>query len=454
MRVTIGMISSQYRNSLNNSLGSLNYYSNRATTDRKYNKTSEDPFSASQAYKIRRETQQNEDYTSNVEDASSRLSTGQSAMMTVNTVAQQVSSTDVLQAINGTMSPSDRGIIAGKLRQMQNTIVATANTKYADQYIFGGSSSSTPPFSVENGKLLYRGIDVDTGINTNGASAKIGDSTVNFGKENSGSLNDYQLKVSIDGSASTNSAVIKNSNPASKTIEVTLKSGATNADLQAALQGATYDTAGGSTAITGVDLSKITVSGGDSTAKVIASTLPAAATTSAISNKVNLDDLANEKMYVDLGLGLSFESDQTTVKDQSAFDASMTGISFLGYGTTDKGIPKNMYSLMGTIADKLDPNVTPSFSIDDVQPYIDQFNTSEQNLLGKITESGTKSNFLDYAKTRLETQSDNLQEKSDSVEYVSPADAIMDYKMQDYAYRATLQIGTNILQPTILDFMK
>ncbi|HEX3037472.1 MAG TPA: flagellar hook-associated protein FlgL [Oscillospiraceae bacterium] len=454
MRVTIGMISNQYKSRLNDSLSSLNYYSNRSVTNRRYNKTSEDPFSASQAYKIQRQMQQNADYTSNVEDASDRLSTGQSAMMTINTVAQQVGSTDILQAINGTMSPGDRDIVAKKLRQMQQTIVAAANTKYADQFLFGGSNTSTPPFTVDSatGKLLYRGVDVDTGINTNGASAKIGDATIDFGKATAGSLNGYQLKVQIDSAATSNSAVIKNAG-GSNAIEVTLKSGATNADLQTALKNATYDAAPGTTTVSGLVLSDISLGKNcDPAEKVMASASPAF-TTSTISNQVNLNDLANEPMYVDLGLGLNFSGNQ--VNSQSAFNVSMPGISFLGYGTTTTAngtkVSNNMFNLMGTIADKLSSS---NFSIDDVQPYIDQFGKSEQNLLGKITESGTKSNFLDYAKTRLQDQSDNLLEKDDNIEYVPSTDAIMDMKMQDYAYRATLQIGTNILQPTILDFMK
>lgn len=436
MRVTIGMISNQYRTRLSDSLSSLNYYANRATTNRKFNKTSEDPFSAALAAKIRRATQENEDFTSNVENASSRLVTGQSAMMTVNSVVQQVSSTDVLQGITGTMSADDRSIVAKKLRKMQETIVATANTKYADQYIFAGSGTSTPPFTVENGKLLYRGVDVDTGINTNGASAKAGNTTINFGKENTDKLNGYTLQLS--GGASSNSVTLSGT-----TIQISLKNDATNKDLQDMLQSQLPGLITG----TGADFSKVTVSG-EPSLEIAPSSTPVSA---AISNKADLSALANEPMYVDLGLGLSFESNNTSVNSQSAFDMSMTGISFLGYGTNNSGIPENLYSLMGTIADKLDSS---SFSVDDVQPYIDQFNKSGQNLLGKITESGTKSNFLDYAKTRLETQSDNLAEQTDNVEYVSPADAIMDWKMQDYAYRAALQIGTNILQPTILDFMK
>ncbi len=436
MRVTIGMISNQYRTRLSESLGSLNYYANRATTNRRFNKTSEDPFSAALAAKIRRATQENEDFTSNVEDASSRLVTGQSAMMTVNSVVQQVGSTDVLQGITGTMSADDRSIIAKKLRRMQETIVAAANTKYADQYIFGGSGTSTPPFTVENGKLLYRGVDVDTGINTNGASAKVGNTTINFGKENTDKLNGYTVQLS--GGASSNSVTLSGT-----TIQIALKDDATNKDLQDMLQSQLPGLITG----TGTDFSKVTVSGNPSLTIAPSST----PVSSAISNKADLSALANEPMYVDLGLGLSFGADNTTVNSQSAFDMSMTGISFLGYGKNADGVPENLYSLMGTIADKLESS---NFSVDDVDPYINQFNKSGQNLLGKITESGTKSNFLDYAKTRLETQSDNLAEQTDNVEYVSPADAIMDWKMQDYAYRAALQIGTNILQPTILDFMK
>ena len=169
---------------------------------------------------------------------------------------------------------------------------------------------------------------------------------------------------------------------------------------------------------------------------------------SSISNIADLAALADEKVYIDLGLGLSISGN--TVQAQSAFNIAMPGLAYLGYGTNSNGIPNNVYTLMGKIADKLDSS---DFSIEDVQPYLDAFNDSEQNVLTKITDIGAKSQSLDYIQTRLEDMEMNLNTKLDDVENISSIDAIIDYKMQQYAYTAALQIGSNILQPSFLDFM-
>lgn len=446
MRITMNMIAKQYSKKLNDSLSSVNYYSNRVTDNRKFVRTSEDPVAASQAFKIRREQQQNDDYTSNYEDINSKFLTGESVVRSVNTIVQNASSSDMLQGITGTMSSDDKQIIATKLRAMQQAIVSDMNTKYADQYIFGGSGTDTAPFTVDNGQLYYRGINVETGINSNGASTKVGDTTINFGKSNGASLNGYTFEITQNASASTG---VNNISISGTTIKVELNGGgANNSQLQTALQAFVP-----SPSIAGADFSKITVAG-DASNQVSTSKLSGGLpVSSAISNKVDLNELANESMYVDLGLGLNFKSDGS-LNTQSVFDASMPGISFLGYGVNSSGLPNNLFTLMGKIADKLDSTTTPNFSIDDVQPYIDQFNKSEQNLLTGITKFGSKSNFLDYTKNLLDEKDLNLKDKDQNVEYVDPSTAIMDLKMQDYAYRATLQLGSQILQPTLLDFMK
>lgn len=373
MRITLGMISRQYTKSLNESLNSLNYYANRSITNRKFNKASEDPFSAAQAYKLRRETQQNSDYTSNYEDVNSMLLTGESSIRSIYSVAQNTSSGDILGGITGTMQTEDKNNVATKLRKMQEYIVSTMNTKYADQFIFGGSGTGSAPFTVDGGQLLYRGVNVETGINTNGASTKIGSTTINFGKANAGNLNDYKIEISkVSGSTGDKGVNSVSLDAGTKTIKVELKDGgAANKDLQDKLQSL------GTTFISGTDFSKVTVSGNEDDMVSLSAVPGGSPVASAISNKVDLNQLAKEPMYVDIGLGLNFKTDGT-LNTQSVFDASMPGIAYLGYGTNNAGISNNLYTLMGNIADKLSD---PNFSIDSVQPYIDQFNKSESNLL-------------------------------------------------------------------------
>jgi len=135
---------------------------------------------------------------------------------------------------------------------------------------------------------------------------------------------------------------------------------------------------------------------------------------------------------------------------------SMAGLKFIGYGingTASDGteIPKNLYSLIGKINGELrDQN----FSFDSIKPYIESFEKQKKNVLVSITDIGSKTNYLDFLKTRNEDNQFNLNEKILDVEYVNPAEAIMDFKMQEYSYNSALSMGNKILQNSFIDFMK
>jgi len=439
------MISKQYNTSLNKSLSDLNYYSNRTTSLRKYDKASQDPVSAIKAYKARRELLENEDYQSTLKNAQSLMTTAESSVMQINSIAQEANSTDVIQAITDTMSSDDRTIVADKIRSLQQSMVSIMNTQYSDNYIFGGSSTSEPPFSIDSsGNMLYRGVNVNTGeyqgFDGTAATLNIGGAKINFGQANGDAFDDYMIKV-VDGT----DPYELDTDAKTLTVSLDLSGGATNQDLQDTLRSA-FTAAG----ISGADPSLITVAN-----PTDALTLTGTGVVSggedpiAAGTIIDLDALAKEQVFIDIGFGMNFDSSGNLDK-QSAFDISLPGISFLGYGTNSDGIPNNMYSLLGDIADKLESS---SYSFDDLQPYLNQFSTQYQNLLVGVTQFGTKSNYLDYTQTRLETGNTNLTDRIDNIEYVDSAQAIMDYKMQQYTYQAALQMGTQILQPTFLDFM-
>ncbi len=438
MRITTSMIAKQYQKSLNSSLSSLNYYNNRATTYRKFDKVSEDPVAAMKAFRLRREYAQNTDYQTNLSNTQSLISTAESSMMSINSMVQEVTSTDCLQAINSTSGADERSIIATKLRKVQESIVSVINTKFADTYLFAGTLSSSTPFSIgANGELLYRGADVTTGelVNEDGAIVRFQNAKISFGADNQGFLNGYQLEVNL---ASPPAGTAFEIDDANKKIVLNLNEGATLSDLKDTLTAAGAQTVNGNT----VDFSKVTIDG-DLTAAL------KSGTSQSISNTVDLTALANEKTYVDLGLGLRFDSSGKII-EQSAFNTSLPGISFLGYGENADGIPNNIYTLIGKIADGLE---SADYSYEDIEPYIKNLEQQQEKLMTSVTTIGVQSNFLSSTQTRLENSELNLNEKISDVEYIDPAEAIMDFKMQEYSYRAALQMGTLILQPTFLDFM-
>lgn len=442
MRITMKMISDRYKSSLNTSLNQLNAANSKATTYRAFDKTSDDPFAAAQAYRLRRESAENDTYQSNLSDADSQLLTAQSAMMSINSIVSEANSGDCIQAINGTLAADDRKTIATKLRALQQAILSPSNTKYGDKYIFGGSNTNDPPFSVgASGNLLYRGVDVNTGEIEAGYTVSYNGAQIALGKDSA--FSGYTVRVAD----TANTDPVVDSSAKVITVKMDLSSPKTNGDLLSALKGIT------GAAAAGLDFSKASLSG-DLNRPVEAYDVskPETQSTAALNN-IGMDGLkalSKEQSLVDLGMGLRLNQDGT-VDSQSAFDVAIPGISYMGYGTVSgSGVSNDLYTLLGQIADQLE---SPNYSFESVKPYLDNFSKQGQNLLAKITESGTKSTFLSTTKSNLESMGDAILDKDQNVEYVDPATAIMDYYMQQFSYNAALQMGNKVISKTFLDFM-
>ena len=166
------------------------------------------------------------------------------------------------------------------------------------------------------------------------------------------------------------------------------------------------------------------------------------------ANSPKLKALSEETINVDLGLGMKFNGDN--LNKDTVFDMSMAGIKFMGYDKTADGIPNNLYSLIGEIKTQLR---SANFSNDNIQPYIENFETQKKQVLVSITDIGSKTNYLDFLKLRNEDNQFNLNKKILDVEYVNSAEAITDFKMQEYSYNAALSMGNKILQNSFIDFM-
>ena len=433
MRITMGMIAGQYSKNLNTSLNNFNVASRRATTYRSFERTSDNPFAATKLYRFRREMAENETYQDSLGDVDSQLMTAQSAMQSIYSIVSSAESGDVIQAITGTMSESDRTIIANKMRQMQQAFLSPLNTKFGEKYLFGGTEMTEAPFSVnDSGELLYRGINVNTGKIENGPAANFNGTLIELGTSE---LTDTSTVPATTYTIQDGAVLkVKGLNPGDPTkvsvstdgsmitIEADLSKYKTNQDLLNELRG-----------YKNIDFSNIRITGD-------------------MNRSISVSNGANEEVLVNLGLGLKTTAgaNSTTINSQSAFNSAIPGLSFMGYGQDSSGISGNLYTLMGQIADQLESD---DFSMENIQPYLDKFGEKSDALLGEITKSGSKSNFLSTMKTNLESMGDSLLERAEDIEYVDPGDAIMDFYMQQYAYNAALSMGTKILSKSFIDFM-
>jgi flagellar hook-associated protein 3 FlgL len=168
------------------------------------------------------------------------------------------------------------------------------------------------------------------------------------------------------------------------------------------------------------------------------------------ANEATLTNLSNEKLYVDLGMGLSLDQGDQVVPS-SAFNISLPGIKAIGYGKDKDGMSNNAIVLAGQLADALEAD---TFDTEAYGKLMDKFKTISTNVLNGITDLGVKSEFLTTTKDRLENADISIQEQMEKVEGIDTAAAITDYMWNQYAYNAALKVGTSILSPSFIDFMR
>lgn len=163
-----------------------------------------------------------------------------------------------------------------------------------------------------------------------------------------------------------------------------------------------------------------------------------------------LKALAKEKHYIDTGFGLQMDANGQVV-DGTALNVSFPAISILGFGKTADGTEKNMISIIGKLAKELEK---PELDQEAIKKLTDEFTKSRNGIIDTITSIGTMSNFLTKTESRLIDGRINLNEKIVAIENVDMEQAISNYEWAKFAYNAALKVGTSILQPSFIDFMK
>lgn len=330
LRITTNAILGNYSRNLNKSMLNLEESRQRVLTKRNFNKVSEDPAAAAKAFQLRREYQKNNSYLDNIETVQGIFDGVEASALQVSKALQNVNS-DTLAAINGATSMDEKKVYAKTLREQQQSIILSMNAKFGDRFINGGANLTDVPLVLgADGKVTYRGLDVDDPANQDALKA-----------------------------------------------------------------------------------------------------------------------LSEEHLYVDLGFGMKEDGNGTLVSD-SAFDLSMPAINFLGYGTTQDGVSKNVVSLLGQMADALE---SEDFDEAKFEKMTDQLTACRDKVVNSVAELGVKSNFLENTKNRLEDNKLTLNEKIVAIENVDMAEAITDYSWAEYAYNAALKVGNSILSPSFIDFM-
>ncbi|HAN43926.1 MAG TPA: hypothetical protein DCP97_00900 [Ruminococcaceae bacterium] len=154
-------------------------------------------------------------------------------------------------------------------------------------------------------------------------------------------------------------------------------------------------------------------------------------------------------VFVDVGLGLSLytpagEPYPTQVDPLSAMQISVSGVDVLGEGSD------NIFNILKDAADLLK---TEPFDHSALETTLSKLDNSRKSLLIQVTELGDRQKFAEYNNERLDSDLASLVEASQETEYVDLPTAIMDFKMQEFVYNASLKMGGKVLQYSLFDFL-
>ncbi len=344
VRVTQSMMTRNYMKNLNSAIGNVSRSNQRITSGRKYTRLSENVAEGSKALKVREDIYKSEQYIANIKTAENELSSAESNLKSMTEILQTAQER-ISKVLNGTISQSDRDVIAKEIRGLQDQILKTANVKYGDKYLFSGTNNANPPFKLNaDGSVLYNGFPV-------------------------------------------------------------------NDIFQNATDGKYY--------VPGTP-----------------------------------DDILipqNEKMYVDIGLGIKMSGDN--VDPTTAFETSFSGLGVIGFGMSASGLPNNVIGLLGEMADRLSPKPPAVYDASEAEKCVNVLKEQTDFVVANMTEIGTRCNFLEKTTERIESDILNMQGLRSQLENPNDAEETMNMKMYEYAWMATLKMGSKIIPMSLMDFI-
>jgi flagellar hook-associated protein 3 FlgL len=150
MRISDRMLTDTVRADLQSSLQNLSVLQNELATGKRINNPSDDPTGTAMAMRYSTDLSLNAEYQRLGNNAKGRLDAIDSALGNLDDVLQRARELAV-QAANGTLSPTDEANIATEVNQLANQAIQLGNTNFGGVYLFGGTLTTTLPFTATGG---------------------------------------------------------------------------------------------------------------------------------------------------------------------------------------------------------------------------------------------------------------------------------------------------------------
>lgn len=162
-RITTNMMMSTYRYNLMSVNNKMNESQNKVLTQRTFTSFAEDPAAATQSFRLRRSFYENSSHASSNEAVIQKFNSAWGAMGSIVTdLSDKTARAAAILGTNGTAGES-RTALGQVLKETARSVAQTMNVSYGDHFMFAGNDGLNVPFSWDGDKLLYRGVDVNSG---------------------------------------------------------------------------------------------------------------------------------------------------------------------------------------------------------------------------------------------------------------------------------------------------
>ncbi len=143
-----------------------------------------------------------------------------------------------------------------------------------------------------------------------------------------------------------------------------------------------------------------------------------------------LSDIMSQKLNYEVGKG-------------SYINVSINGLQVLGAGED------NLFNILDELIVALQ-NDEPASTF---SPYIEKIKARQDNILNVIAEVGGRINRLEFLYERYSLDELNYETIRSSIEDIDMAEVVTKLEMARSVYNAALAVGSNIIQPSLVNFL-
>lgn len=132
---------------------------------------------------------------------------------------------------------------------------------------------------------------------------------------------------------------------------------------------------------------------------------------------------------------------------------NLTGNNVFGYPPTGIAAPKNEDDNLFHVIDQMVANLE-SVNYDGVKDQIAALETRMDKVLTQRAEVGARVNRVELMEQRLIDLNINLETLQSKTEDADIEDLIIKSKVNESVYQASLSVGSKVIQPTLVDFLR